>query len=218
MNARFRLLLLLLLIPALLVVLLVWRFSAAPTLDPEQLVKRGFWLNTEAMQVRVPPIPDHRGEQFTTESFQERWSFVFFGYTYCPDICAPTAALMRQAGASLVQQGWAEADMQMLMVSVDPARDTEQSMAGFLSRVHPSMLGLLPDPPVLQALAAIFQVGYSELKSGLIDHTGRIMLIDPSGAYRGYFRTPTTADAVVGVSQLIRELHEMPPKSVEGGI
>lgn len=208
MNASKRLIWLLALVPLLLGGLLVWRFAGPDDLSPEQLRKQGFWLQHSPVIVRIPDIPDHRGETFSSAEFAGHWSLIFFGYTHCPDICGPSVALMARSLEAMQRQGM-EAPVQMLMISVDPARDTPERMEAFLSRFNAELRGLLPNEHQLLAAAIPLHAVYGDASQpGLVDHTGNLVLIDPESRYIGYFRPPLSVPALLGVLDSLQQAHE----------
>ena len=209
MNSSRRLLWLLLLVPVLLVALMVWRFSAPPSLDADSLRGQGFWLHPAQPRASIPRVNDHLGGSFDSDNLSGRWTLVFFGYTHCPDICGPSLALLRQARKLLIARGWSEDDLQTVMVGVDPRRDTPERMADFIGRRNPGMIGLLPDPARLLALATALHANYGDGKEeGLLDHTGNFVVLDPEGRYRGFFKPPATVDGVAGIMQLLKRVHD----------
>ena len=197
-------------IPVLLVALLYWRFSAPPELSEEKLREQGFWLHSTTPVVQFPAIPDHRGGEFSRQDLQGKWTWIFFGYTHCPDICGPSMVQMKKARELLLGRHWSEDELQMLMVAVDPERDTVEAMQRFLADRNPQALGLLPNHALLKNLAVTFHASYGQPRSGLVDHTGNIMLVDPAGRYMGFFRAPTTVDRLAAVSELMRKVSRQP--------
>lgn len=206
-NPSKRLLWLLALAPVALIALLVWRFAGPDPLSSDELRQRGFWLQHAPAPLRLPDMPDHQDGTFTTDDLRGRWNLVFFGYTHCPDICGPSVALMARALEASRQQNL-NLSLQMLMVSVDPARDNPERMAQFLSRFHSEIRGLLPDRHQLHAAAVPLHAVYGKAKQpGLIDHTGNITVIDPDGRYVGHFRPPLAVPTVLGILAELQQAH-----------
>ncbi|MGI9344800.1 MAG: SCO family protein [Gammaproteobacteria bacterium] len=190
-------------IPALVVGLLVFRFSEAPAFSPEALRHHNFYLRPEPAVVQVPAIKDSQLRDFQTENFEGKWTLVFFGYTHCPDICAPTLVQLAQLHKELDQRSFDLDRIQMLMVSIDPAYDTADTMSRFLKRFSPHMLGLLPDQYQLQAWAQVFYTHYAPTSSaGVIDHSGNVALVNPDGLYIGFFRPPLLVQSMANMVEL----------------
>ena len=144
-------------------------------------------------------LQDHRGRAFTRERLDGAWTFMFFGYTHCPDICPTTLATLRRVERDLA--GHVSAPRQHVLVSVDPARDTVEHLAGYVSLFGPAFLGVTGEDAALSKLArevgAVFFRGEpGEDGSYLVDHTASIMLIDPRGRLVAVFGMPHDADSI----------------------
>ena len=127
-------------------------------------------------------LQDHHGQAFTREHLDGAWTFMFFGYTHCPDICPTTLATLRRVEHDLAEH--VSAPRQHVLVSVDPARDTVEHLAGYVSSFGPAFLGVTGNDGELSKLArevgAVFFRGEPEPDdSYFVDHTASIMLIDP---------------------------------------
>ena len=145
-------------------------------------------------------LQDHRGRAFTRERLDGTWTFMFFGYTHCPDICPTTLATLRRVEHDLV--GHASAPRQHVLVSVDPDRDTLDHLAHYVSAFGPSFVGVTGSDGELSKLAR--QVGAVYFRgepddngSYLVDHTASVMLIDPRGRLVALFGMPHDA-ALIG--------------------
>lgn len=140
--------------------------TAAPAdLDPRRFYDQWrFALAADPRLVVSQPLTDQDGQAFPAGQLLDHWSFVYFGYTNCPDICVPTLQRMQRVADSLGQAGgggkWLP--LRWIMVSVDPQRDTPARLRAYLQRVAPSVLGLTAPPPVLNPLALQFDVSYAK--------------------------------------------------------
>jgi protein SCO1/2 len=114
-----------------------------------------------------------------------RWSAVFFGYTYCPDVCPTTLQTLAQAKAAL---GAAAKDLQVVFVSVDPDRDTPAQMKSYLATpAFPQpTLGLTGSARQVAAAAKAYRVFYQKRGSGegySVNHSAIIYLMNPDGKF-----------------------------------
>lgn len=114
-----------------------------------------------------------------------KWSAVYFGYTYCPDVCPTTLQALAQAKAAL---GARAKDLQVVFFSVDPARDTPAQMKSYLSApVFPQpTIGLTGSPQAVAAAAKAYRVFYQKQGSGdgyTVNHSSVIYLMDPRGQF-----------------------------------
>ena len=114
-----------------------------------------------------------------------KWSAVFFGYTYCPDVCPATLQTLQAASEQLGPEG---RDLQVVLISVDPGRDTPEALRDYLSsfRFPGGVQGLTGTPEQVQAAVKAFR-GYAarrgEGSDYLMDHTSTIYLMDPEGRF-----------------------------------
>lgn len=159
----------------------------------------------------------HTGERFNTAALRGRVLLIFFGYTHCPDICAPAltklASLRRQLGeeAALVQ---------ILFVTVDPLRDTPSQLAGFVTRFDPTFIGVTGRSAEVAAVAQDYKVaykvaptlqhvhgkGHDHAQPEVIDHSGGVFAKDARGDLRLYMREDTPLDDMVhDVRLLLKE-------------
>jgi protein SCO1 len=128
-----------------------------------------------------------KGGAFTQNDLVGTPSLVFFGYTFCPDVCPTTLA---ETTAWRAQLGLTEDDLRIIFVTVDPERDTAEMVKSYVEGFDPSVIGLVGTPEETSKAKAAFGV-FSE-KSGdvdsefyLVDHTALTFLIDDDGSFEG---------------------------------
>ncbi len=131
-------------------------------------------------------LTDHNGKAARLADFRGKAVVMFFGYTQCPDVCPTTLAAMRDAMTLL---GDDAKRVQVLFVTVDPARDTPQLLAQYVPAFHPSFLGLYADDKATAALAKDFKVFYAKQPGSTpgsysIDHSTGSYAFDPQGKLR----------------------------------
>ena len=144
-------------------------------------------------------LRDHHGRAFTRERLDGAWTFMFFGYTHCPDICPTTLATLRRVEHDLAAHD--SAPRQHVLVSVDPARDTVEHLAGYVPSFGPTFLGVTGSDTELSRLAR--QVGAAYFRrepeddgSYFVEHTASVMLVDPRGRLVALFGMPHDAAAI----------------------
>ena len=129
-------------------------------------------------------LTDHAGRPRRLEDFRGKAVVLFFGFTHCPDVCPTTLAEI----ASAIKQLGADAErVQVLMVSVDPERDTPQSLAKYVTAFDPRFLGLRGDLAATRKVAAEFKIFFEKRKQGesyTVDHSAQTYVIDPQGRLR----------------------------------
>ena len=131
-------------------------------------------------------LTDHNGKASRLADFRGKAVVMFFGYTQCPDVCPTTLAAMRDAVALLGKEA---GRVQVLFVTVDPARDTPQLLAQYVPAFHPGFLGLYADDKATAALAKDFKVFYAKQPGSTpgsysIDHSTGSYAFDPQGKLR----------------------------------
>ena len=141
----------------------------------------------------------HTGKPARLSDFQGKLVLLYFGYTYCPGICPTTLAEVVQALRTLGPQ---EAEkIQVLMISVDPERDTPHRLAAYLTHFHPSFLGLTGTPDEIATTAVSYGIYYKKYEgptadSYLVDHTSMVIVVDEKGIVRLLFPFGTSAQAM----------------------
>lgn len=130
-------------------------------------------------------LTDQNGRAVDEKLLNGKWSVVFFGFTYCPDACPTTLALL---GRTLDQLGPNAAKVQVVFVSVDPERDTPAALKAYLSSATfpRGTIGLTGTPAQVAAVAKAYKVYYAKSGSGAdytIDHSTLIYLMDPKGRF-----------------------------------
>lgn len=136
-------------------------------------------------------LTDHAGRAVTAANFAGRWQMVFFGFTYCPDICPTTLAYM----ASVMDLLGPEAErVAPIFITVDPARDTVAVMAEYVAAFHPRMTGLTGTDAQVAEAARNFRAYYERMADAaapggyLMAHSGYIYLMRPDGRFDSVFR------------------------------
>ena len=144
-------------------------------------------------------LVDHNGQPFTLSEHRGKVVLLYFGYVNCPDECPLTMAHQKLALDSL---GKAAQDVQVIMVSTDPARDTPAALKEFMGRFDPSFLGLTGTP---QELAGAWEAYGVHVEDDGETHSTYLYVIDPSGVVRETLYPDTQpADIAADVSALLK--------------
>lgn len=138
-------------------------------------------------------LVNHRGEPFTVESFRGHWTLVFFGFTHCPDICPTTMAFLNRFMGEL--EGLPEHDdTRVVMVSVDPGRDTPERLAEYVPYFNPDFVGVTGEFLDIHRLATGLNTPFRKVPGEgdnyQVDHGANLALINPRGDYHGFFKAP----------------------------
>lgn len=163
-------------------------------------------INAGQMQVGGAfEMVDHTGKAVTQADYTGRYKLIYFGYSYCPDVC-PTE--LQRMIAALDQVGDAAAQIVPIFVSVDPERDTPEQLAEYVPMFHPRLVGLTGSAEQVAAIADAWKVYYAraedeESTNYLMDHSSYIYLMGPDDAPLKIFRPNTKpadmADAIKAI-------------------
>lgn len=129
-------------------------------------------------------LTDHTGQSRRLEDWRGKVVVLFFGFTHCPDVCPTTLADIAAAVRSL---GSDSERVQVLMVSVDPERDTPESLAKYVTAFDPRFLGLRGDLDATKKVANEFKIYFAKRKTGAsytVDHSAQSYVIDQQGRLR----------------------------------
>lgn len=143
-------------------------------------------------------LVDHTGRTVTEQDLKGKWSLIYFGYTYCPDVCPTSLSVMSQALDALGPQA---ARVTPVFVTVDPERDTVEQMALYQQSFHPSFMMLTGTPEQVRKAAQAYRVYFRRAESGsateyLMDHSSITYLMDPDGHYVTHFSHDATPESM----------------------
>lgn len=140
-------------------------------------------------------LVDQDGRPASESVLKGKWSAIFFGFTYCPDVCPTT---LQALNAAADQLGPRAKDFQIVFVSVDPGRDTPQQVKAYLAaqNLRAGTIGLTGSPGQVAAAAKAYRVYYQQVGEGdgyTVNHSTAAYLMDPKGRFDrvfGYGMTP----------------------------
>lgn len=187
-----------------LILLLIVVLATLTGCQPYQY--KGFLLDS-AMSIPPATLTDHRGQTASLADYRGKVVLVYFGYTFCPDVCPMT---LTEVDKALDLLGNKAGEVQMVMISVDPERDTPAVLANHLSNFNPSFVGMTGTPDQIASAAMPFGVFYEKHEGTaatgyLVDHTASVMVLDREGRLRLLipFETPAE-DIAADLKQLIK--------------
>lgn len=134
-------------------------------------------------------------------ALEGNWTLVFFGFTNCPDICPTTLQLLSDARDSLTDAEPATALPDILLISVDPERDTPQALADYAAYFGDAVYGATGDDAAIASIAADLGIVYVKVPlddegAYTMDHSGTVLLIDPDVRLRAVFTPPLSAASI----------------------
>ncbi len=144
-------------------------------------------------------LTDHNGHPRSLSDFRGKVVAVFFGFTHCPDVCPTTLAELAQTVKRLGARG---DEVQILFITVDPARDTQKVLAQYVTAFDPRFLGLYGDPATTAKAAAAYKVFFAPQPPNAsgnytVDHSAAIFVIDRRGRPRLYIGGGRTVSGMV---------------------
>ncbi|MDH5184059.1 MAG: SCO family protein [Gammaproteobacteria bacterium] len=153
---------------------------------------------------------DHNGKHFGMEQLKDKWTFMFFGYTHCPDVCPSTLAVMNSVAQSIEEEDGSLDNVQFVFVSVDPDRDSPQQLKEYLAYFNQSFIGITGERQQIDALTRQMSVMYflnnkKDKKDYSVDHSAAILLTEPSGGLRSLFSTPHIPESIFKSFKIIRK-------------
>jgi len=142
---------------------------------------------------------DQTGKRVTDKDFRGRYMLVFFGFTYCPDVCPSALQVM---AAALEELGPKAERIVPIFITIDPERDTPEQLAQYVASFHPRLVGLTGTPAEIDATARAYRVYYKKVPDEkstagfTFDHSAIMYLMDPNGEYVTHFPPSISADTL----------------------
>ena len=198
----------------IVLVMFVISVLRVPQLSVEEMRSKGVFLLPNPRDIAAFELTDHMGKTFNRSSIDGRWSFVFFGFVSCPDVCPTSMSVLgtvdRQLQASdpeLAEQ------FQGILVSVDPERDSIENLARYATAFSPRFLGVTGPREDLVGLTTQVNVAFAKVPLAepappgsasadvaadayTVDHTGNIVIINPKGHYHGFIKLPHDSETI----------------------
>jgi len=166
-------------------------------------------------------LTDDRNRVFDLARLKGKWSFVFFGFTHCPDVCPTTLAVLARARENIAKNAVGAEDIQFVFVSIDPNRDTASKLRQYVEYFDATFLGVTGDNAQIANLAGQLGAAYQvAITPGVEDypvyHTAAVFLVDPQARYHAAFTPPHDAEAISKRFKVVRELEALTPGVAQG--
>ena len=154
---------------------------------------------------------DEDGQEFSLQNLKGKWSFLFFGYTNCPDICPITLNVLNQVHKELRIEN--TTDTQTIFVSVDPERDSSEQLKQYVSYFNEDFIGLGGTNEQVQSLTGQMGIPFflqepSEQGNYLVDHSSSIFLISPMGHMIAVISAPHQVEDILSRFRQIKRFIE----------
>lgn len=159
-------------------------------------------LSSSTTQLQPPRVlrdfalVDHQQRPFTLAQLQGRWTFMFFGYTHCPDICPTTLTTLSAVARNIAALPNPPTTPQFAFVSIDPERDTPELLAKYVPYFNPDFIGVTGSSDAIAAITKQLSVLYlkidapADVQNYLMDHSAALLLIDPQGRLHALMSPP----------------------------
>lgn len=188
----------------------VYSVTRTPVLSNEELAAKGIFLFPEPREIAPFELATHTGEPFTLEDLRGHWSFLFFGFTNCPDVCPTSMAVLAEARRRIEETAPEALDeFQGILVSVDPERDDQQTLARYVHAFSPSFIGVRGDKAATAGLATQVNVVFAKVPADdggyQVDHSANIVIVNPRGHYHGFAKMPHQADTITAAFTSLRD-------------
>lgn len=179
---------------------------------------RAMLLPSQAITVFPEPKPltpfalaDDKNRPFDLASLKGKWSFLFFGFTHCPDVCPTTLAVLARARDNIARHTAGAEKIQFVFISVDPNRDTPGKLRQYVDYFEPTFLGVTGDNTQIGNLAGQLGAPYQvSILPGVenypVYHSAAVFLLDPRVRYHAVFTPPHDAEAIGRRFNVVREM------------
>jgi protein SCO1/2 len=179
-----------------------------------QLREQGLVVLSKPRSIQAFDLMDQHKKHVELADFNQHWTLLFFGFTRCPDICPTTLAFLKRVNEQLKQQnteltlsGEQVKPIKVVLVSVDPGRDSPEVLSAYLSYFDPEFRAFTGEFMALQGFAEQLNAAFIKVTQGdtyVIDHSSHISLINPDGEFQAYFKAPFKRDEFVSGLQALR--------------
>ena len=179
--------------------LYVNKMTTKVNLSSEQLKDMGLYLIEPPRNLGSFNLMDSAGKEFLPKDFEGKWNMLFFGFTFCPDICPITMSMLSRIEKGLDIEN--QEKIRIFLVTVDPDRDSPDQLKVYLENFSENFIGLTGGLDQIYNFATRVNAPFNPIKNNkesnyTVDHTGSIILINPEGNYAGFFRAPHNQDDV----------------------
>ena len=186
--------------------MVLWKACAPASAPPQGLMGV---LRPAPTPIEPFRLIDHNGAVLNRSQLVGKWTLLFFGYTYCPDVCPTTLSVIASAYRQLQDRADGDSNTQVWFVSVDPDRDTTERLAGYVTYFDDDFIAATGAVAAIDGFAKQFGAGYimeEETSPGeyLVSHTSAIFVVDPNGRLVASFSQPHDSETIVSLFEQTR--------------
>ncbi len=176
---------------AVLMGLLVNKILTPRVLSDAELAANGAVVFDKPRIIKPFELVDQDNQPFTLERLQGQWTLMFFGFATCPDICPATLSTLSNWIATLDSD--IARNTQIIMVTVDPARDTPEQLKTYMAHFNDDFVGVTGEFLDVKRLTDNVNVAFNKVQLDddyTVDHSANLVLVNPFGHYHGFFKPP----------------------------
>ena len=182
------------------------QYKAKQEQQPQQL--QATVIEGDGLEIRPFTLERHEQDPFTEQSLRDKWTMVYFGYTFCPDICPMSLTKLVQVFNRLAEEKELLKRTQVVFISVDPDRDTPERMREYSGFFHKDFIGATADAETIARVAKDFGTYYrinepDENGNYPVDHSSTITLVNPEGRIVALFGGAMESQAIADEFLLI---------------
>jgi protein SCO1/2 len=184
-----------------------WESDSRARLLPDQVMT----LLPDPQPLTAFALTDQQNREFDLSRLKGKWSFLFFGFTHCPDVCPTTLAALARARDYIAKSTVGAEDVQFVFISVDPNRDTAGKLSQYVDYFDPTFLGVTGNDAQIGNLAgqlgATYEVAFTPgTENYPVYHATAVYLVDPRARYHAMFTPPLDAATISRRFKVLREL------------
>lgn len=150
----------------------------------------------------LPDLRDPDGNRINVDAFKGQWSLIFFGFTFCPDVCPTTLAVLGRLARLMEEDA-----PRVFFITVDPERDIPENLRQYVGAFHPDFLAYRGSEEQTQIMATQLQTVFTRQdpsENYLVDHSSHIVAISPDAVIAGIFFVPHQEERMAKVLRLLR--------------
>lgn len=155
-------------------------------------------------------LTSHKGTQVSDSDFFGKYMLVYFGYSFCPDVCRIELHKLSSALQLLEDEGFDLTPVAPIFITVDPERDTVAELADYMLDFHPSFTALTGTPADIADVAKKYKIYYAKreqegIDGYLMDHQSYVFVMDPNGVYKQLFSSRDTPQDIANTLKTVLE-------------
>ncbi|MFT4821776.1 MAG: protein SCO1/2 [Candidatus Pseudothioglobus sp.] len=188
---------------ALMLGMLIFNMMTPKSLSAEGYKELGYYGFPEPREILPFKLTDQLGQPVGLTNLKGQWTVLFFGFTYCPDVCPTTLGVLNRAAKKMA------IPPQVVLVSVDPERDTPAQLAAYLAGFNTNFKGYTGTFDDLVGLATNVNIAFGKIpgvEAGTytMDHSASMVVVDPFGRYAGFIKSPHQASKIQKIIESLR--------------